>query len=295
MDRLTTATIVLLALLSLPVFAQDTVRVDSMNYPAWVVRDYETQPLFPGFPLQADDLLRTGKGGRLLLRLADGSVVKIGESARFVLDSAQVSQDQAGSFTEFAFQVLRGAFRFSSSSSRSAFIGHRVNFKVGVIAASLRGTDIWGRSSSEHDLACLIEGEVSVSDGRELPLSMKQALSFYIKPKGAPPLPVEQADMQQLQKWVGETELEASAGIAAEDGGWQLVLISLTSRKQADRKLKSYREQGFAARRKSVIRDGRTLHRLLLPDFISVDAALNARSRVEALLGVTDAWVWKAN
>ncbi len=158
----------------------------------------------------------------------------------------------------------------------------------------MSGTDIWGRSSSEHDLVCLIEGEVSVDDGHEPPVSMNRALNFYIKPKGASPLPVKQADMQRLQKWVGETELEASAGIAAEDGGWQLVLISLTSRKQADRKLKSYREQGFAVRRKSVIRDGRTLHRLLLPDFISVDAALNARSRVEALLGITDAWVWKA-
>ena len=83
-------------------------------------------------------------------------------------------------------------------------------------------------------------------------------------------------------------------GVAFHDGIWHLVVASLTSLAEADRTQNRFRELGFAVTRKTVIRRGRTLHRLLLPGFESIDAALEARAGVEARLGVRDAWVWKA-
>ena len=124
---------------------------------------------------------------------------------------------------------------------------------------------------------------------------MQQALSCYVKPADQPPLPVDLIDMRQHQLWMAETELKPGAGIAAVGGAWQLVLIALTDENRAEQVLAGYREKGFPARRKTVVRDGRTLHRLLLPGYESKDAALNARKRIEAELGTSGTWVWIAN
>ena len=106
--------------------AAEVVRVNSMNYPAWLIRDHQTLPLQPGAELRGEDLVRTGNGGRVLLQMADGSAVKLGESARFVVETAAMRDDQGGSFLESTFQVLRGAFRFTSRFFGETDAGHRV-------------------------------------------------------------------------------------------------------------------------------------------------------------------------
>ena len=84
-------------------------------------------------------------------------------------------------------------------------------------------------------------------------------------------------------------------GIVSEDGQWQLVLISLTNALRAGQVLSDFHRRGYAVRDKTVLRDGRILHRLLLPGFDSKDAALAARDQLEQQLGVSDTWVWKAD
>lgn len=284
----------LLALCAFSAVAQDLLKVNSMNYPAWVVRNHQTLPLLPGSKLKANDLVRTGTRGRVLLQLADGSAVKLGESARFVIRSVQMSNSQSGSVLESTMQVLRGAFRFTSSFFETSTAGHRVDFRIGAITAGVRGTDIWGRSNPEQDLVCLIEGEIRVDARDEVAATLEQALSVYVKPQSAAALPVDQIDMQQLQIWAAETEFDPASGIVVENGEWQLVLFSLTDMGRAEQLIRSYHQQGFAVQRKSVERQGRTLHRLLLPGFVSIEAALAARNLVREQLGIDDAWVWKA-
>jgi hypothetical protein len=286
---------VLLAICSYSLPAADALRVEAMNYPAWVVRNYETLPLLPGLRLGADDLLRTGKGGRLLLRMADGSAVKLGESARFLVNSAVQETEAGNAALESVFQVLRGAFRFTAGVYAARRTGHRVSIRIGAITAGIRGTDIWGRSNAEQDLVCLIDGSIRVQAEGENGLDLDQPLSVYVKPKEQSPRPVEPVDMPQLQRWAAETELDPGAGKVVGGGQWQVVLISLTSLKNAEKLLLDYRQRGFAAQRKSVIRQGRTLHRVLLPGFESIEDAVNEAARMENLLGISNAWVWRAN
>ena len=268
----------LFALFSLELFAAGEIRVDALNYPAWLVRDYQTLPLTAGSKLQSDDLIRTGQGGRVRLQLADGSALKIGESSRlFIAKPASL-------------QVLRGVFRITSGPSDSAIGDTGLEISIGAIDATTEGADFWGRASLAQDAVCLVKGALRVDL-----VEMKQALSCYVKPADQPPLPVDLIDMRQHQLWMAETELKPDAGIAAAGGAWQLVLLSLTDSNRADQVLAGYRQKGFPARRKSVVRNGRTLHRLLLPGFESKDAALNARKRIEAELGTSGTWVWIAN
>lgn len=283
-----------LILLVLPGSALALVQINAMNYPAWVVRNHQTLPLSPGDQLGANDLLRTGVGGRLLLQMADGSAVKLGESARFVIQSTRLEAAQEQSLLESTFQVLRGAFRFTSAFFSQPSSGHRVDVRIGAITAGVRGTDIWGRSNAEQDLVCLIEGSIVVDTAGQDRLDMVEVLSFYVKPRDAAPLPLNQVEPERLQSWAAETELDPEYGIAAVDGQWQLVLLSLTDATRAKREMNKFRRQGYAVQQKTVIRQGRTLHRLLLPGFVSIEAAQNAGKRIAQTLGIRDAWVWRA-
>jgi hypothetical protein len=272
-----------LLLSSLTVVAASDVSVGAMNYPAWLVRDFETLPLEAGTELRQDDLVRTGKGGRVQLQLADGSLLNIGEFSRLLVTAPT------------SFQVLQGLFRVAPGFIDAAAGEGSPAVKIGAISVNGRNADFWGRADLAQDAVCLVAGELAVTSADAPEVDLNQALSCYVKPRGDLPLPVGLVDMRQHQLWMAETELEKSSGIAVADGQWQLVLISLTDAKRAEQALGDLRTKGFAVRDVSVVRDGRTLHRLLLPGFESIEAALSARERVEALLGVSDTWVWKAN
>ena len=283
----------LLILLSSAIQAEDILRVNAMNYPGWVIRNHQTLALTPGYQLRNNDLIRTGKKGRVLLQLADGSAVKLGESARFLVESASINSSQNDSILTSTLQVLRGAFRFTSSFFNQSAIKHELSITVGAITIGIRGTDIWGRSGNENDLVALIEGNVTVNAEGEPEVNLDEALNYVVKPRGEVISPVEQIDPHQINSWAAETELSTTQGIATANGEWSIVLASLNTLNGANRRLRNLHQQGFAVKRKSVIRNGRTLHRLLLPGFKSIEDAVNARSMAADLLGIDDAWVWR--
>lgn len=288
--------LILCLLLILPssvILAEDIIRVSAMNYPAWVVRNHQTLALTPGYQFSSNDLIRTGKQGRVLLQLADGSAVKLGESARFLIESADINSNQDNSILTSTLQVLRGAFRFTSAFFNQTAMERDLSVSVGAITIGIRGTDIWGRSDSEKDLVALIEGNVTVNTEGESEVNLDEALNYLVKPRGEAILPAEQVGPDQLNGWAFETELNETQGIATANGEWSIVLLSLNTLNGANRALRDFHQQGFAVKRKSVIRNDRTLHRLLLPGFKSIEDAMNARDMAADLLGIEDAWVWR--
>lgn len=266
--------------------AAETMRVDALHYPAWLVRDYQTLPLSAGMELRNGDLLRSGEGSRVRLRLADGSRLSLGGLSRFLVESLPPAADDP----VVSVKLLRGVFQLEPAGRT-----YRFETEVGEIGAKLVSAHIWGRVDAARDALCLVDGAVVVSTGAGAAQKLDQALSCFLKPRDRAPLPVDLVDLQQHRLWLAETELKSDRGIVVADGQWQLVLISLTVAERADLMLAEFRRRGYAARRKSVLRNGRTLHRLLLPGFESIDAALAARARIEKDLGIDDAWVWRAN
>ena len=120
-------------------------RVEAVQYPAWIDRDGKSAPLTPGTPLQSKDQLRTGANARVLLRLSEGSSVKLGENARFEVEEIQ----QKGVFRA-ALQVLAGAFRFTTEAIAKR--QHRdITIKVRNVTAGIRGTDVWGKAFDDRD------------------------------------------------------------------------------------------------------------------------------------------------
>lgn len=280
-------------LLSNAIQAENVIHVNAMNYPAWVIRNHQTLALTPGYQLQNSDLIRTGEKGRVLLQLADGSAIKLGESARFLIESASIDSSQGDSVLMSSLLVLRGAFRFTSSFFNPAALKHELSVTLGAISIGIRDTDIWGRSDLGKDRVALIEGNVILSSEGEPEINLDKVSSYVVKLRDQAILPVKQGNADHLNNWTLETELSAARGIATANGEWSIVLLSVNTLNRANRALKKFHQRGFAVKRKSVIRNGRTLHRLLLPGFKSIDDAANARTMATDLLAIEDAWVWR--
>ena len=283
--------IVIVMLLVTP-FASAGLSVDRVNYPAWFERANRIQPLTPGTRLEAGDLVRTGASGRAWLEVDDGSVVKLGQDARFVVARAGFSEEGGDTFLDAAFDVLRGAFRFTSGffePRREAM--HRVAMRVGAVTVGIRGTDIWGRSSDVEDFVALLEGRIEVSSDDAPPTLMDAPLTLYLKRRGQQAGGVQPVDPDTVAALAPETELDAGAGIAAADGAYALVLMSLQSSEFAAAAMARFREAGYPVVSVPVEVAGASYTRLQLPGLVDRTAAVNLRARLANEFAIGDIWI----
>lgn len=229
--------------LAAPGLAQNAV-VEAVQMPAWVDRDGRTMPLAPGMALEPRDALRTGPEAKLLLKLAEGSSVKLGENAVFHLNAIATRQED-GFFTA-AMNVLAGAFRFTTAAIAKTR-RRDVSVTIATATAGIRGTDLWGKAASDRDIICLIEGAIEVTRGTDRPVFMDQPKSFYIAPKGQPPLPVAPVSDAQLAQWAAETEIDRGKGAARVGGRWKVILHAGSSENEVLAVYEQVRLAGYAA------------------------------------------------
>jgi FecR-like protein len=205
----------LLAIASGAAWGQAAV-VEAVQYPAWLERGGNAVPLTPGTSLQAKDNLRTGGNARVLVKLREGSSVKLGENAKITIEAI----DDRGIFRG-ALAVLEGAFRFTTDVLRRGQ-KREIAIKVKNVTAGIRGTDLWGKSTAERDLVCLLEGKISVGAEGHPTVTLDTPFDFYQKPRdGAPE--VAKVDAKQVEIWSQETEIAADGAAGRVGGGWRVV------------------------------------------------------------------------
>ena len=236
------------------VMATPTAVVVGVQMPAWVERGGTRQPLAAGMELQASDKVSTGANSRLLLRLAEGSEVKLGENALLSLDKLAQRQENKSTFLEAAIDVVRGAFRFTTDAKAKIASRRQVDIRVTTVTAGIRGTDLWGKSAADRDIVCLIEGKIQVQREAEAPVNMDQALQFYISAKGADgkadaskKAVLAAVDSVQLTQWATETEIAAGQGAARKGGKWKVVAASHDNQAGALQLYDRLRAAGYAA------------------------------------------------
>jgi hypothetical protein len=217
--------------------------VEAVQMPAWVERGGARVPLAPGMGLQSNDALRTGADARLLVKLADGSSVKLGENAQLQLAAIATRGDNV--FVS-AMNVLQGAFRFTTDALAKSR-RREVSVTVATVTAGIRGTDLWGKAAADRDIVCLIEGRIEVSRQGDPTITMDQPLSFYIAPRGQPALPVAPVNPEQLKQWATETEIADGRGAARRGGRWKVVLASGESENEVLNVYQAVRAAGYAA------------------------------------------------
>lgn len=262
--------------------------VVAAELPAWVERAGGRVPVRPGLVLEAGDRVRTGGGARARLRLAEGSLVKLGEDAEFHIREADPSAD-GGVFSGF-LDVVKGAFRFTTTALSTAR-RRDLSIRIAGITAGVRGTDLWGKAAPDRDIVCLIEGDISVRRGDEPAFTMDRPLSFYIAPKNAPALPVAAVDPDQLARWAAETETAAARGVLGEDGAWQVNLASYRDRDAAGRAASALRDDGYPAEVVDATVAGEPWVRVALAGYTGLEGARAAAARLADRAGFTGAWV----
>jgi hypothetical protein len=259
--------------------------VEAVQSPAWIERDgWPTQPAMPGMQLENRDRLRTGTGSRVLLRMPEGSTVKLGENAQYRIDL----QQRQGNVYTAAMNVFEGAFRFTTDVL-AKFRGRRdvrVNFPT--VTAGIRGTDVWGKSAPDREIVCLIEGRVEVERGTDKPVLMDQPLLFYIAPKGEPAQAVAPVPPEQLKEWAAETEIAPGTGSVRRGGHWKVVLGTAATSEEALRLYDQVRAAGYPARILPRDVDGKHVYELRLTQLPSQAEALALAGAVKGKYGVSE-------
>ena len=244
--------------------------VEGIQLPAWVTRDGKRQPLAIGTELQNSDEVSTGGNSRLLLRLGDGSVVKLGENGRLQLSDLMQKRKQG--FLAATLKVLEGAFRFTTDVALKARGSRDITVQFPTITAGIRGTDIWGKNLGDKEVVVLIEGKITVTRTGDQPVEMKDPLTYLQAPKtGA--ATVEAVPMEQLKAWAAETEISDGAGALRKGGRWKLYLGNYQQQLEALSLYDSLRREGYPVRIQPGQADGGQIYRLRLAGFSSEQEA----------------------
>ena len=196
--------------------------VEAVQLSASVLRGGVSTPLAPGMELGNRDQVRTGPQSRVVLRTADGSTVKLGEQGSFFLDNARMREDNV---FEAAMRIAEGAFRFTTEALEK-FGGRReVNITVKTVTAGIRGTDLWGKSTSDSQIVCLIAGTVEVTSPGERPFTMDRPLSFYAL-EGDLSRAIATVPPDRFREWAAETETQPGRGVSRRGGKWKIAIAT---------------------------------------------------------------------
>lgn len=269
--------------------AEQAAVVEGLQLPAWVERAGGRAAIKPGMTLAAGDQIGTGGNGRLLIRLSEGSHVKLGENASFEVRELQ-SGDQADNPFRGVWSVLRGAFRFTTSAL-GANRKRNIDIGIGTATLGIRGTDVWGKANDEQDLICLIEGRIQVTRGGDAPVEMAEPLTVYTAPRNAAPNPVVPVVMKELGLWAQETELSPGQGVLREDGSYVVYVMSTRSEDYAAEARERYQAAGYPAEISSHQVNDIAWNRLGVGGFVSFEDALAFARRMEGVLETRGAWV----
>lgn len=233
------------AFVSVAAHAQSGVgNIESLVAPVFLDRGGLSVPASAGIALQVGDRLRTGAGGRLLLRLSEGSAVRLGENAAFVVESAR----RKGAVYEAALSVLQGAFRFTTATiakaqPRDIKINLARNATIGI-----RGTDLWGRGREDKDIVCLLEGKIDVTGNDNQTRKLDQPLQFFQSKRNEAPEPLAFIELKQVLEWAKETDIPEGTGATAK-GTFKLVIGGFASRDAMLSASRRLRDAGYAVDR----------------------------------------------
>ena len=275
------------AVFAQPTLAQPAAVVEGVQMPAWMERRIgnvsERKPLAVGMELKSGDSVKTGAGSRALVKLSEGSVVKLGENGSLLID--EINPD-GGGFFKAALRVAEGAFRFTTDAL-SKTRRREVSIRVATVTAGVRGTDLWGKSSADRQVVCLIEGAIEVGAEGEKPVLMDQSRQFYRREKGQTQ-PIGFVEAAQLGVWAKETDIEAGKGAARRGGKWKVILASADTQAGALAVYDGERDNGYDAEIRPVTVGGKLVYHVRIANLPSKDEAEALAASLRGRYGITD-------
>ncbi|NJD33474.1 MAG: hypothetical protein FIA96_01300 [Betaproteobacteria bacterium] len=281
LSRVLTALAWLLLTFSAPAQAAAAATVEVVQSPAWRDRDGFTEALAAGMELKSGDVVRTGPGARAYLMLAEGSRVKLGETAQFTFQTQSLRPEKS---FRAALDIVAGAFRFTTARLKKA-LSRDVAIRVGTATVGIRGTDIWGKTDQDGDLVALIEGRIEITRAGQTS-ELTQPMTYFDAPTGKA-AEVKSLDLETFVKLARQTEIMAGDGAARARGKWRVMAGTATNEEAALELYDRIREAGFAARiRPRQAEGGGWNYELRLDGYASAAEAEVTAARLQAATGL---------
>jgi hypothetical protein len=271
-----------LGVASIEALAQPAAMIEGVQMPAWRERDGKRSPLVPGMELRAGDRILSGKDARVVVRLSEGSVVKLGENGTLRLAEIEPSRE----IFRAALEVLQGAFRFTTDLAAKPR-KREVSVRVDTVTIGVRGTDFWSRSRAEVQVVCLIEGAIQVGAQGEQPVTMDQPRQFYRRDNGKTQ-PVGMVEPKQLQQWAPETDIEAGKGALRRGGRFSVALLTAAEQAQANSVRNQLREAGYPAEVASSKESDKTTYVVRIRHLPSREEAQALANQLKGRFGISE-------
>ena len=224
--------------------------VEAVQVPAWVERDGQRRPAQPGQTLRINDKAFTAEGSRMLLRMSDRSVIKLGEKSEFQIEALTAKQQGVAGPSEITsvLRLITGVFRYATDYTSKA-LGHtrNINLKLATATVGIRGTDFWSMTDADHDAVCLFEGQVAVQRDQQPDIDLGHPGAFWVTRTGQPDGPAGQATPQELMKFIAQAELKAGTGVLLEGGRWRTVAGLHTSASAGSSQRQRLQAAGYPA------------------------------------------------
>lgn len=262
--------------------AQVAATVDGVQMPAWIERSGVKSPLLPGMELKPGDKVIAGPDSRVVIKLSEGSLVKLGANGQLRFVELNATQQ----LFKGVLEVLEGAFRFTTDVAAKGR-KREVSIRASQVTTGIRGTDVWGRSSRGNEIVCLIEGAVEVTAKGEPPVRMNQPLQFYRRIDGKAQ-PVGTVEPSQLEQWRAETDLESGKGVARAGGRMTLELGRFDNRAAAVGVREDVRKAGYPAVMTPLRAPDKTTYVVRIRQLASRDEANALAERLRGKYGVTE-------
>ena len=268
--------------LSQSALAQVAATVEGVQMPAWLERSGVRSPLLPGMELKPGDKVITGGDSRAMIKLAEGSVVKLGANGqlRFVeLNAAQ-------QIFKGVLDVLEGAFRFTTDIAGKNR-KREVSIRASQVTTGIRGTDVWGKAEPGNEVVCLIEGQVEVVAQGEPAVKLDQPMQFFRRVDGKSQ-PVGSIDKEQLDKWASQVELQRGKGIARAGGRVTVELGRFDTRTPAIEVREEVRKAGYPAVMTPIRGTEKTVYVVRIRQLASRGEAQALADQLRGKYGVTE-------
>jgi hypothetical protein len=261
--------------------------VDAVQMPAWSTRNGQRVPLSAGDTVSTAHEVETAAGAALVLRLPEGSVIRLGQKTRLGITQLDVGTQEGRTAVRSDLKLFEGFFRFATSAVAKVVGQRQINVTVRTATIGIRGTDFWTMTDPAHDAACVFEGRVDVSTQEQGELTLDKPTAFWARFFDQPVRPVGQATPEQLNTFLKSTELQPGQGIAVVDGTWAVQALVTADARQALDLSNRLRAVGYPARLHSRTTPQSQWHEVLILQLATEADARAVLERIKEVDGVS--------
>lgn len=266
--------------------ANPGITVEAVQMPAWTTRDGKRRPLSAGDTVSTAQEVETAASAGLVLRLAEGSIVRLGEKTRLGVQRLEVNDADGRIAVRSELKLFDGFFRFATSAVAKVAGQREIDVSLRTATIGIRGTDFWSMTDAEHDAACLFEGNVALATRDQGALVLDKPTAFWARFFNQPVKPVGNATPDELAKFLKSTELSPGKGVAVVGGRWRVVAAAAGSDAAAQALATRLREAGYPAQVRAKEAAGKKVHEVRINGFATRDDAAAILERIASVDGV---------